>query len=174
MDAIRSTTEILLIRHAKTKAQAVGQRDFDRSLRQPRAGNDIKDVSMSFQKRYENIPAHVLCSPARRARQTLEGLVRSGLVNEDHLHFPEQLYLASADEIQEVLEYYFFQFKPDRMIIVGHNPGLAGVAHRIPALQFDHLPTTGLVHFSHPKQATSLDWSKVELKSFLYPKLVRT
>lgn len=173
MEAQEPTTDIILIRHAKTQPRAVGQRDYDRALRQPRADNDIKHVSKRFQSRYGNKHAQVLCSPARRTRQTLEGLVSSGLVNEDNLYFPEQLYLASADEIQEILVDHFFQFMPDRIIIVGHNPGLADLAHRIPLLKFDHLPTTGLVYFSHPKQVTSWDWSTVELKSFLYPKLLR-
>ncbi len=174
MDQVEPRTDIIFIRHAKTKPIAVGQEDFDRGLKHPRARKDIRGVSETFVEQYSTLKSNVLCSPSKRTRETLDLLVNSGLMYADRVRFPEGLYLASADEIEAIMVNHFLKHRPKRLFIIGHNPGLAYIASRIPLLKFDHLPTSGLVYITHPQDANSWDWSEVKLKCFLYPKLLRS
>jgi phosphohistidine phosphatase len=66
-------------------------------------------------------PALLLCSPARRARETLDAL-RDALGDAARVEEDEALYLASAGRLLAKL-----QALPDlqsQVLLVGHNPGL--------------------------------------------------
>lgn len=70
-------------------------------------------------------PERVLCSPALRARETLEG-VRGALGAVRRSEEDESLYLASAGRLLATL-----QALPDpesQVLLVGHNPGLGELA----------------------------------------------
>jgi phosphohistidine phosphatase len=70
-------------------------------------------------------PRWFLCSPARRAAQTLDG-VRESLPLGGNGEFQQNLYLASAEQIfQRVCE---VDDTVDSLLVVGHNPGLEQLA----------------------------------------------
>ncbi len=68
-------------------------------------------------------PQLVLCSDARRARETLEGVL-SGL-GAPEVRFEEGLYAASAQALLERMR--SLPAGVDEAMLVGHNPGLADV-----------------------------------------------
>ena len=65
--------ELILLRHAHAEPGAAGQADFDRPLSSQglaeaeAAGRWLADQGL--------VPDRVLCSPARRARETLEAVL---------------------------------------------------------------------------------------------------
>jgi phosphohistidine phosphatase len=70
-------------------------------------------------------PELVLCSPARRTRETLE-LVRPGLGAAKTVRLEDALYGASPDELLEHL-----RTVPETVasvMLIGHNPGLQDLA----------------------------------------------
>lgn len=108
---------LTILRHAKAEAGHAMQDDHDRALNErgqavaTALGNHLEKRGVQFDL--------VLCSTAKRTRQTLELLHLSG---EPQVEFAQRLYLASANEILQVLATV-----PDsvsRVLLVGHNPGL--------------------------------------------------
>ena len=167
-----SYSEIVLVRHSKTKVLKAGQKDFDRKLRK-RARKDIQLISKEFLKRKNGTKADVLCSSAVRTRQTLELLKSQGMVVPNSVLFEEGLYLASARKLENTLTSYWNQYKPHRLFLIGHNPGLTELVSYIPDLRLDHLPTSGLIFLTHPLSRDAWDWSLVKTEFVLFPKLFK-
>ncbi len=117
---------LYLLRHAKSSWKHPGLDDVERPLK--RRGIEACALLAAYMRRQRIVPDLVLCSPARRARDTLE-LVWRHLGVEFAVEFDASLYMASADEILAVVR------GTDRgvgsLMVVGHNPGLADLARRL-------------------------------------------
>lgn len=69
------------------------------------------------------MPATIICSPAARARQTVElVLQQSAGEKPDDVVFDESLYLASRDTLLGVIGRYKNELQS--LMLVAHNPGL--------------------------------------------------
>jgi phosphohistidine phosphatase len=138
-----------LLRHAKSSWEDPQLADHDRPLapRGVRAGKRLR----RFLGFHELHPTLILCSPATRARQTLE-LVLPAL-GSPVVAVEPRLYRASADELLTRLREL-----PDGIVeamLVGHNPGLHELALTLvdenghPEL-IEKLPTGALVTLDLP------------------------
>lgn len=113
---------LYLLRHAKSSWDAPELADVERPL----AGRGRRDAEAMAAYLHEQgiVPALVLCSPARRARQTLkplqQGLRGSRVVIEDGL------YAASADRLLRSVHGIGDEV-PSAMLIA-HEPGIREVA----------------------------------------------
>lgn len=68
------------------------------------------------------VPASIFCSTAVRTQQTTQ-LVCNGLgVDETHIQYLPELYLASCSTILSVIEKN--RERPGPIMLVGHNPGM--------------------------------------------------
>ena len=110
---------LYLLRHAKSSWEDAELADHDRPLA-PR-GKRAAGVIADHLRRQGVQPALVLCSTARRARETLKPLLRvfGGKVE---VRFESGLYAASAQELLGRL-----RSVPEPLssvMLVGHNPGL--------------------------------------------------
>lgn len=113
---------LLLLRHAKSDWQDETLADHDRPLNKrglrdaPRAGRFIAQAGL--------LPDLVLCSTARRARQTAEALLDEWARDDEDVpvEYREDLYLADPEACRAVLR----ELPADlaRVMIVAHNPGL--------------------------------------------------
>ncbi|GJL82655.1 MAG: phosphoglycerate mutase [marine bacterium B5-7] len=107
------------MRHAKSDWHSGTERDFDRVLNK-RGRRAAGEMGLEL-KNMAAPPDRVVCSPALRARQTVERVFLKTGWRLDRLEFDESLYLASCDELIEVLR----RFNDlDIVMVVGHNPGL--------------------------------------------------
>jgi phosphohistidine phosphatase len=114
---------LYLLRHGKAESGAPGGRDYDRALA-PRGLRDSARMGAHLAE-CAVPPRFFLCSPARRAAQTLDR-VRESLPLGDAGEFQRNLYLASAEQIFErVCE---VDDSVDSLLVVGHNPGLEQLA----------------------------------------------
>jgi phosphohistidine phosphatase len=104
---------LYLLRHAKSSWDEPGLADFDRPLSRRGRRNAAVLATHLSEKAIE--AELVLCSPARRARETAEAL---GL----EAHFEAGLYGASSDELARRLA--ALPGSVDSAMLVGHNPGL--------------------------------------------------
>src|ERR1041385_7436623 len=115
--------ELLLLRHAKSSWGEPGQDDFDRPLnkRGRRAAADIGRW-LSDQGLQPNL---VLCSSARRTRETLE-LLEDTLDARVPLHIEPGLYL--ADDAALLTRLHRIDAAVPSVMVIAHNPGLQELA----------------------------------------------
>jgi phosphohistidine phosphatase len=112
-----------LVRHAKSSWDDPDLGDRDRPLT-PRGKRASKALAHHLEEAGIR-PDIVVCSPARRAQDTLKPLQRA-LGAGATVRLDERVYAASADELLDVVSEV-----PDRVssvMLVGHNPGLQDLA----------------------------------------------
>jgi phosphohistidine phosphatase len=129
---------LYLLRHAKSSWKDASLDDHDRPLA-PRGRKAAKAIGRYM--RDQGIePELVLCSTARRARQTLERLGPPGL----DARIEPELYGAGADALLARL-----RGVPDAVasvLLIGHNPGMQQLAFNLAGLD-DKFPTAALATF---------------------------
>lgn len=113
---------LILLRHAHAQPASAGQSDIDRAL--SAEGLAEAEAAGRWLAEQRLIPDRVLCSPARRTRETLEAVLRSVGYVEQRL--VDGIYEASpGDLISLLLEE---DAQAERLMLVGHNPGLERLA----------------------------------------------
>ncbi len=159
---------LTIVRHAKSSWKDNNLSDRDRPLNQrgehdaPLMGKRIVAAGIR--------PSLILCSPAVRAWTTAKILADEIGYPREFLQRENSLYLASLDNILDVLVAQDAEF--NNVMLVGHNPGLTEFANYLSPGLTDNLPTTGVVSVSFDQD----DWSlysapKTELLTYDYPKL---
>ncbi|HHW4678936.1 MAG TPA: SixA phosphatase family protein [Xylella sp.] len=109
--------ELILLRHAHAEPAGLGQADFDRSL-SPHGMNEAHAAGC-WLRTQRLIPDRVLCSPARRARETLEAILAVIGCIEQRLE--ERLYEATPGTLMALADEYM---EIDRLLLLGHNPSM--------------------------------------------------
>jgi phosphohistidine phosphatase len=113
---------LYLLRHAKSSWKDTSLPDHERPLA-GRGRRAAKAIARHLREQ-DLQPQLVLCSTARRARETLE-LIQPAL-GAATVEFEHDLYAASADALLERLRRV-----PDTVaavMLIGHNPGVQGLA----------------------------------------------
>lgn len=110
---------LLVLRHAKSSWDDPGLKDFDRPLN----GRGLRAAPLvgRFLRKEQIAPDLILCSPARRTRETI-ALVREAAHLDAPLRFDERIYEASAEQLCEVISQ--IEERVNQVLLVGHNPGL--------------------------------------------------
>ncbi len=160
--------QLVLLRHAAAAGKGVGGTDRDRPLtadgqRAARLiGHRLKSNGVS--------PDYVACSPARRARETLDGIAEA-LDTMPSGDFDESLYLADSHALLSHLR--GVPAETGCLLLIGHNPGLeelvrvlAGSANA--AVQ-SGLPAAGLAIFQVSGAWAQLNEASARLISFIAP-----
>lgn len=109
---------ILIMRHAKSSWDDSSLRDFDRPLNKrgrrdaPAMGRYLSDLDL--------VPDHVVCSPAKRAKETVELLSKAIEGDLPAISFDEGLYYDGVKAYMNAI-----RRAPEESVIVlvaGHNP----------------------------------------------------
>jgi len=112
--------ELLIMRHAKSSWSAASLCDFERPLAQrglrdaPRMGRWLREQGL--------VPDGVISSPARRAKETVDGVCEQLSFPLTQVRWAERLYLAELSTLLEMLAATPVGIR--RLLLVGHNPGL--------------------------------------------------
>ncbi len=115
---------LLLMRHAKAE-DGHGVTDFDRGLTAKGRGQAELVGRLLSERGYAL--DHVICSAARRTRQTLDGVLGAmDLPVLPGIDYAESAYLAGADELLELVNRV--DADAGTVLVVGHNPTVAQVA----------------------------------------------
>ncbi len=118
---------LILLRHAKASWSDGADSDFERSLK-PKGWRQIDKMSAHLQK--EGVcPERVFCSPSRRTRETLGPFLESWGLTQDAVVFDDGLYL--ANEVALLEHIHALQDDLNRVLFLGHNPGLTDLANRL-------------------------------------------
>lgn len=114
---------LYLLRHAKTKIATREISDFDRALtaRGTRdaatMGAQLRDLSVQ--------PDLILCSQARRARETLAGIIGQ-LEGPCRVEIAKALYTFDAETLRRQVA--GLGKGPEAVMVIGHNPALENLA----------------------------------------------
>jgi phosphohistidine phosphatase len=136
-----------LMRHAKSSWSDARLKDFDRPLSD--RGEKAAPRMGAFMARHGLAPDLILCSPAARARQTLD-LVLPHFKAAPAVVYEDALYLASPRSMLKRI--HKVAAKVRHTMVIGHNPGLqalaqdlagSGAPEDLEALA-EKLPTAGL------------------------------
>lgn len=117
---------LYLLRHAKSSWKDPTLADHDRPLapRGRRAARVMADHIVTIRPR----PRLVLCSTARRARETCD-LIVGGLVASVAVELDDELYGASDGELRVRL--HQLPADADAVLVIGHNPALSELATQL-------------------------------------------
>lgn len=147
---------LILTRHAKSSWDDPLMADIDRPLnaRGQAAARELGDFLAS--RGLE--PEEVLCSTALRTRETWDGVESAAIETRPEVIFVEDLYHAAPEMMLQVLR----TASAPTVMIVGHNPGIAEFAARLPAKpiyspDFRKYPTCATLVVDFPID----DWSDV-------------
>jgi phosphohistidine phosphatase len=172
---------LMLLRHAKTENDAPGGRDQDRRL-DDRGRLDAAEIG-KWMARHPPFPDSVLVSPAVRSHQTWELAWDSmkDTMPQPKVELPAELYGADPSALLQII-YSVATDDPQRLLLVGHNPGLHELAFGLTgsgnaaarAALADNLPTSGLAVIDFDTD----DWRDVSfrggrLELFISPKLLK-
>ena len=166
------THTLYLLRHAKSSWSDPALADEERPLA-PRGRRDAKRVR-EYLVRLGIEPSLVLCSPARRTRQTLE-LLQPALGAATPVLIEAELYGAAAEELLERLR--AVPGDVASVLLIGHNPGLQDLALLLASAGAElsrleaKFPTAALATLSVPKAAwRELSEADAVLDALVVPK----
>lgn len=131
-----SMQQLYLFRHAKAEPWSPLGNDFSRAL----SHKGIRDAQTIADWALEKltVPDTVLCSPAKRTRQTLAPLLSQWPQLLAVTTYVDSLYGASLHMLYTLMEDAFSY--SERLLMVGHNPGFEGL----------------LISTLHPEQAAEI------------------
>lgn len=109
--------ELILLRHAHAEPPLLGQADYDRPLSP--IGLAEAEAAGAWLVRNGLVPDRILCSPARRTRETLEAvLAQLGYAEVRRI---DAIYEATPGTLAALVDEHR---DVERLLLVGHNPGL--------------------------------------------------
>ncbi len=150
--------QLVIIRHAKAVDRLEAEDDFERGLTDrgredaARAADAIAKAGLTADR--------ALVSPARRTRETWALI--APLLGDAQIDDPMALYHASDTMLQR-LALEAFERGAQRVIIVGHNPGVGTFAHHLAGLAGDAgdlpygWPTSAAAGFTLEPRADGFD-----------------
>jgi phosphohistidine phosphatase len=168
---------LALLRHAKSSWDNLRHADIERPLNArgeaaaPLMGRHI--ASLGFK------PDLILCSTAKRSRQTLDHIAPHLSLEECVMRHDQEIYDASASDLLDILQHR--GGGAHRILLIGHNPGLQTLALQLAgagdadllALMADKFPTAALAILSFDLP----HWRDIKpgagrLETFTAPKLL--
>ena len=109
--------ELILLRHAHAEPASTGQADLDRPLSPE--GLAEAEAAGRWLAEQGLVPDCVLCSPARRTRETLEAVL--GVIGYVEQRLEDAMYEATSGTLAALADTHN---DAERLLLVGHNPGL--------------------------------------------------
>jgi len=128
--------ELILIRHAKSVSPEPGRADFDRTLNRRgeqdavRIGHRLVELGLAIDR--------VLCSPARRAKETARLIVEETDFPASSIEYVDAFYNASADTLLAKIQHT--DMACQHLALVGHNPGMSWLSQNLTGSPVD-MPT---------------------------------
>ncbi len=141
---------LIVMRHAKSSWQDPSLDDFDRPLNE-RGRNAAVDMGKKLLREKVQVQV-ILASTAKRVRETLD-LMLPAWSHEPEVLWIKRLYLAQPETI--LTEISAMPSDYNRVMIVGHNPGLSYLLNLLTHKCFD-MPTAGVALL----ESNQSDWSQ--------------
>ena len=156
--------ELILLRHAHAEPADNGLADIDRPL----SPHGLAEAEAAGRWLLEQrlVPDRVLCSPARRARETLEAVLSlTGYVEQ---RLEERIYDATPGTLAALVDEHR---EVERLLLVGHNPGmerLVALMHSGQSGDYRGMPPSGVAVLEFPADA-AVEPGAARLSQFWWP-----
>lgn len=161
--------ELMLLRHAKSDWKQVELLDIERPLSSRGKKNAVKLGKWLSDSNL--LPDLIICSPAQRAQQTLRRICNECDANSIIV---DELYLA---EIPALLKVLAETPNAERVMLIGHNPGLEGLLHLLTngneQQELQLFPTCALAHLILPDDWSQITPASARLQQFITPKTLK-
>jgi phosphohistidine phosphatase len=160
---------LFLLRHAKSSWDDPRLDDHDRPLA-PR-GLRASAVIAEHLRQERIAPTLVLCSPARRTRETLERVMP---LDRAEVRIEDELYRASSKDLLQRLREV--PDEVDSVMLIGHQPAIQQLALQLAAegSELERLkakfPTAALATLDFPGEWSGLERQSAELVAYVKPK----
>ena len=133
--------ELYILRHAKSSWDDLTLADFDRPLNS--RGREDAPLMGRHLAKLEIKPDLILSSPAKRAKKTAKIVAKELAYEKKEIEFVEMIYEASVQSLLYLLAQ--LPKSAERVMLVGHNPGLTQLANALGDTMIDNIPTAGVV-----------------------------
>jgi phosphohistidine phosphatase len=156
--------QLILLRHAHAEPANPGQADLDRPLSPE--GLAEAEAAGRWLAEHGLVPDCVLCSPARRTRETLEAVL--GVIGYVEQRLEPAIYEATAGTLAALADRHG---EAGRLLVVGHNPGLERLVALLSSGQsgeYRGMPPGGVAVLSLPDDA-AIEPGIATLAAFWWP-----
>ncbi len=158
---------LLLLRHAKAVPATDPLVDITRSLAE-RGERDARRIGERLREQRLH-PTLILTSPAARALQTAQIVASAIDYPHERIALERRLYLAEPAAIVEIIAAQDAAL--ETLLVVGHNPGLTDLVHRLlPDFDVDDMPTGAVVGIDYAVAWSSMDDATAALSYYDFPK----
>ena len=134
--------QLVLIRHAKSSWSDPALADRDRPLNK-RGLRDAPRMGLRLVERFGDSSISIISSPALRAKSTAHILAGELGVAESDVVLKDFLYHAEVEALMRAVE--TLDDSSERVLLVGHNPGLTDFASELCGKAVKWMPTCGIV-----------------------------
>ncbi|HVG41393.1 MAG TPA: histidine phosphatase family protein [Chitinophagaceae bacterium] len=131
---------LIIVRHAKSSWEEIGQKDIDRPLN-GRGKKDAPEMAKRLKKKEVKIDLF-LSSPAKRAKKTAKHFAEEYNVKKDEIKIEEKLYEAASQTFYDVVK--GLPDKHDAVALFSHNPGITEFVNSLTSVHTDNMPTCGV------------------------------
>jgi phosphohistidine phosphatase len=152
----------MLMRHAKSDWASGALSDFERPLNE--RGERAAAAMAKVIAKLPEPPELIVSSPAVRARLTAEAVAEE--LDEVGLELKDDLYGATAGQLLQAVRALDPQFQ--RVLLVGHNPGMSELAGQLSGDAAVELRTADLALFE-----CDGDWEQASPQTFTLRELIR-
>ncbi|MEN7973691.1 MAG: histidine phosphatase family protein, partial [Verrucomicrobiota bacterium] len=128
---------LYLVRHAEAFWMKAGQRDFDRPLND-RGKHDAAEMGQKL-KATGIQPEIIISSPALRATQTAEIIVRKLGLSTDSILFNENIYEAETADLLKIVK--SVKECHASTMLIGHNPSMTWLINHLTGQHVANAPT---------------------------------
>ena len=141
---------LFLIRHAKPSWDDTVLADRDRPL-DDRGERDVAKMGKRLVER--NVKADlIMSSPAKRALATAKVIAKMLDYKRKDIVVNHRLYAGQVDDLLDVIQELDHKLK--RVMLVGHNPELTELAHRLSS-EISRMPTCAVAEFTFDAKSWS-------------------
>jgi phosphohistidine phosphatase len=160
---------LLVLRHAKAVPGTAPLADSARTLAE-RGERDARRIGDRLRQQKLK-PALILTSPAARALHTAQIIATAVGYPPQEIVLERRLYLAEPDALVSVIAAQSAAI--ETLLVVGHNPGLTDLVHRLlPTFDVEDLPTAAIVGLDYAAAETwvQIDAATPTLSYYDFPK----
>lgn len=131
---------VIIIRHAKSSWDNVGESDFDRPLNE-RGKEDAPKMAKRLLEREVSIDAFI-SSSAKRARKTAALFIKEFDGDKEDIILVPELYLAGPDAFYDAIAKA--PASANTIALFSHNPGITEFANELTNVRIDDMPTCAI------------------------------
>ena len=161
---------LVLVRHAKSDWSDISISDFDRPLNEKGLNEAPLMAELLSSKGLK--PNIMISSPALRAITTAGFFADAFNFSKDDIVLEQEIYSKGAMEVIDIISN--IQSSNSTAFVFGHNPYITTIASYLTSIQFDEVPTCGVVCIDFVMK----DWVNIpkkigKLRFYDFPKMIR-